>query len=583
VPIGATAATYSSATATATTSVLSFASLGNPAVASQGSRLATMRLAIECRQREVAATEADGLPAPPDFQSNPLSFALPSEFARNEAVALHGGSIIVNAAFLLVFTLGSMAVALIRKIVCRSSLPRAMAWARSPGVVLFPAMYTVQPVALSATIMVSYGTVGPIAMGSAVLVGLGATITAGCLTFRGTFWRNFQYEVHKGDGATDGSQGPRPGVRWRRIFSWLLRSPGDWGPSAATVTAAGQDPGAATVNIRRFGVLFDPYGPRHAWFLAVEVGYLVVSGVASGLAAAAGCLAAAWAGAFLTAAYAAALVTMRPHSSHVDVVLQCTLAVLQAAGSLLAATATTVNDQDVASALESLANAAVTASAMGAIVIAIYELVKAIYQQVTRRVRGIRARSLAAEAERRSALRSGAQYLAGAVDFDDPLLAATSAEDDGPHFIVASTSLSGIEPNTSDYADDHSSSTAPRRTLNDEFLASLLLQTTSDVDRLVSSGARPLLEASPLRRALSTPNHPCDPRDAVRLRPADFALNTAAAGSVTLSNSASAPPRNQSATSAIRKDDDSALDDLLSTPPQSVSTIHLDLDLLDLL
>jgi hypothetical protein len=392
-------ATATDTTATVTTSVLSMGSMGNPAVASQGSRLAVLRLAIECRERELSeAGTSDGLPAGPEgWDSHPLRFAL-SSLSDNENINLHGGAVIGNIVIVIAFGLGAAAVLALRSLLARTSVPRAMAWTRFPGCLTFPVAFLLQPVITSSTVLLFQAPGGAAKALGAMGMCLGVLVwCVGVALYARQFARHFAFE--------DAKETLREG-RCKKIGGWFLSTAGEWAPhrlsrqrhlpgdaSIATqqvlieTDAAPQSSGATTIQLRRFGMLFDPYGKQYPWFMAMEMGYLVAAGVAAGLQAAVGCVVAAWLGASFAVALFLAMAVLRPYARRLDGVIQAGLAGLQALGAVLAAVGTLVDDQDEAEWFSVTSDASVSAASVGATLLGVYELAKAVYEQLAARAR----------------------------------------------------------------------------------------------------------------------------------------------------------------------------------------------------
>jgi hypothetical protein len=373
--------------------VLSTASMGNPAVLSQGSRLGSLRLTIECRARASQPRgTSDGLPAPPSgFDAHPLGF--PIAISGNDSVNEHGGAVVGNIVIIIAFALLFLGLAALRCVLSRGSLARGMAWTRYPACIVFPVTFLLQPISLSATVLLAWGGYG-IGLGVAGLLLSCILVAAGIVLYARKFPGNFIFRRHAPMHYDS---------RIRRFLSWLMKEKGEWAPTRVKEAEAGapqsiiaqgeeQESMLDTVELRRFGVLFDPYDDRYAWFLAVELGYNVVQGVACGLQMSIGCMWSAWLSAGLAIVFFLLIALLQPHGRRLDVALQALLAFLQAMGAVLASAATNVDNDDLAQVLSDAAEQVVSAASMTATLLGVYEMAKAVYEQVEKRRRRRRAK-----------------------------------------------------------------------------------------------------------------------------------------------------------------------------------------------
>jgi hypothetical protein len=499
-------------TATVATTVLSTASMGNPAVLSQGSRLGSLRLMIECPQRASQPLgTSDGLPAPPSgFDAHPFGF--PIAISSNDSVNEHGGAVVGNIAIIIAFALLFLGLAALRCVLSRGSLARGMAWTRYPACIVFPVTFLLQPISLSATVLLAWGGYG-IGLGVAGLLLSCILVAAGIVLYVRKFPGNFIFRRHA----------PKQyDSRVRRLLSWLMKEKGEWAPTRVkeaeagapqSIIAQGEEHESMldTVELRRFGVLFDPYDDRYSWFLAVELGYNVVQGVACGLQMSLGCVWSAWISAGLAIVFFLLIALLQPHGRRLDVALQALLAFLQALGAVLASAATNVDDDDLAQALSDAAEDVVSAASMAATLLGVYEMAKAVYEQVEKRRRKLRGKRGATD---------------GTVFFDygaEMLLLSETSVGASPVFeeeLPPPTSSPGMPPSLppAEQEPSHPSgppappSPPPRRAAPPPQLSML---SAFDMDQLEAEGYRPLMSTTlPTRSGRAAPPRPAPPKHA---------------------------------------------------------------------
>jgi hypothetical protein len=335
----------------ASTSVLVAVSMGNPAVASQGSRLGSLRLTIDCRERATQLLGAsDGLPAPPSgFDAHPLGFSV--AISGNDSVNEHGGAVVGNVAIIGAFALLFLVLAASRSAWKGRTLAQGMAWTRYPACIVFPVALLLQPIVLSSTVLIAWGGDG-VALGATGLLLSCLLVATGTAAYVRQFSSTFTFR----------RQVPtQRNGQFLRLVSWLMSEKGEWVPACAkaatasvqqnTTTALNEtadEPKLDTTELRRFGVLFDPYDERFAWFLAVEMGYNVLQGIACGLQMTLGCAWSAWLVAALSIVFFLSITVLQPHGRRLDVALQALLAFLQALGAVLASVAIGTEDNALA-------------------------------------------------------------------------------------------------------------------------------------------------------------------------------------------------------------------------------------------
>jgi hypothetical protein len=499
-----TVAVATDTTATVTT-VLSTASMGNPAVLSQGSRLGSLRLTIECRERENQLRGAsDGLPAPPSgFDAHPLGF--PIAISSNDSVNGHGGAVVGNIVIIIAFALLFLGLAGLRCVLSRGSLARGMAWTRYPACIVFPVTFLLQPISLSATVLLAWGGYG-IGLGVAGLLLSCILVAAGIVLYVRKFPGNFIFRRHA----------PKQyDSRIRRLLSWLMKEKGEWAPTRVkeaeagapqSIIAQGEEHESMldTVELRRFGVLFDPYDDRYAWFLAVELGYNVLQGIACGLQMSLGCVWSAWLSAGLAIVFFLLIALLQPHGRRLDVALQALLAFLQALGAVLASAATNVDNDDLAQALSDAAEDVVSAASMAATLLGVYEMAKAVYEQVEKRQRKLRWKRRATDGT--AFFDYGAEMLllsetsVGASPvFEEELPPPTSPPETPPPLASAPAEPEPLSRPPAPPAPPRRAAPPPQLSMLSAF----------DVDQLEAEGYRPLLSTTlPTRSGRAAPPRP---------------------------------------------------------------------------
>jgi hypothetical protein len=358
------------------------------------SRLGSLRLTIDCRERAAQLLGAsDGLPAPPSgFDAHPLGFSV--SISGNDSVNGHGGAVVGDVAIIVAFALLVLVLAASRSVWKRRTLEQGMAWTRYPACIVFPVALLLQPIVLSSTVLIAWGGDG-VALGATGLLLSCLLVAAGTAAYVRQFSLTFTFR-RKVPMQRNG--------QFLRLVSWLMSEKGDWIPACVkaatasvkqnTTTAlneAEDEPKLDTTELRRFGVLFDPYDERCAWFLAVELGYNVLQGIACGLQMTLGCGWSAWLVAGLSIVFFFSIVVLQPHGRRLDVALQALLAFLQALGAVLASVAIGTEDNALALALFDAAEDTVSAASIAATILGVYEVLKAIYEQLAKRQRKLRA------------------------------------------------------------------------------------------------------------------------------------------------------------------------------------------------
>jgi hypothetical protein len=387
-------------TAATTTAVASVASMGNPTVASQAGRLASLQATLRCR---ADYADPDSAPPKPDPGGNPLGLALGSGPRAN--TALHAGAVVGGFVVVSAFAVATLFLAGARYLTTsshrsandngtqRRPLRAAIAWARWPGIVCFAIAYFLQPVVTSSTIGIIYwanntaaGLIG--AVGAVLIVlSFAVVIAQYCWRFRKTF------VAVPGEGADDA----------RTIGAWLFNATTEWEELKSSLNS--DDPQSSPRHLRsdgkkpkmialkQYGVAFDPYAAHAPWFFVVELAYNAAGGVAGGVAAGTGCVWSAWLSALVTLVYLAVMVVVRPYARRFDAILQVGLMALQGLAAVLAAVDVTQDvDADTPSEVRDAADWCVLLCAVVATAMGVFEIVKAIHHQLRMRLLKLRRR-----------------------------------------------------------------------------------------------------------------------------------------------------------------------------------------------
>jgi hypothetical protein len=387
-------------TAATTTAVASVASMGNPTVASQAGRLASLQATLRCR---ADYADPDSAPPEPDPGGNPFGLALGSGPRAN--TALHAGAVVGGFVVVSAFAVATLFLAGARYLTTwshrsandngtqRRPLRAAIAWARWPGIVCFAVAYFLQPVVTSSTIGIIYWAdntaAGLIGVVGAVLIVLSFAVVIAqyCRRFRKTF------VAVPGEGTDDA----------RTIGAWLFNASTEWEEVKSSLNS--DDPQSSPRNLRsdgkkpkmialkQYGVAFDPYAAHAPWFFVVELAYNAAGGVAGGVAAGTGCVWSAWLSALVTLVYLAVMVVVRPYARRFDAILQVGLMALQGLAAVLAAVDVTQDvDADTPSEVRDAADWCVLLCAVVATAMGVFEIVKAIHHQLRMRLLKLRRR-----------------------------------------------------------------------------------------------------------------------------------------------------------------------------------------------
>ena len=329
----------------------------------------------------------------------------------------------------------------------------SISWARFPGVAMLPAALLVPGTASAAVAVLALpatDTTGatPVArvLCGASLALVGAALAAGIVLYRLHFWRVFEAVPCVGAGSSGGASSPAMEESHRPLLSIVPTAgsepatgegdahqhhqhaavaveeasvsvvPQRWtaadAPPSTKASLIAQrlvatadvewhavDRSQSKLLLRRFGILFEPYGRRAPWFFAAELGFSAAVAVVAALKDATGCAVVGWLGVALQAAFLALLLWLRPHAVALDRVLYPIIAAAQTTGAVLAAV---VQQQEAylaqlaadvppapppSSDTRAAAEAVITATGMTLGVVAFYELAKQIYLQILQRQR----------------------------------------------------------------------------------------------------------------------------------------------------------------------------------------------------
>jgi hypothetical protein len=398
---------------------------GNPAVATQTSRISALRNILACSDDQGSGpTNNDTDPTPddgnadedekPDWSEHPLRFGLSVAGATQQ---YHAGLIVGDIAFTLGFTVLVVAVVAPLRLLASKSASygygRALAWCRFPGILSVPVALFVPPIAHSAAVCVASFT-PDITTASRAIGGLGVLVAvivpAACLGgFRAFFHRHFAWTVNgvevddpvfaknsagstlpAASTASGTDQAAGHGRRGlvttgdllttavtSRMTAMLLTEDREW---------LSRDRGKTAFQMRRFGMFFDVYRGRAPWFFVVELGFAVFVSFLTGLHEAFGCSPIAWTAAagyvLLTATY----VVLRPHAASLDRVIYTSLAFTQACASVLVAAVVELSkakgrDDPATLRTREAGSFFLSAISMSAAAAGLYELFKVVYQQ----------------------------------------------------------------------------------------------------------------------------------------------------------------------------------------------------------
>ena len=375
-------------------SVGSAVAMGNPAVAAQGSRLAQLRAALSCGEKG----DDDSIDVP-GRQDNLLGLSIGD--APDEGVRGHVGAVLGNLVVLItVATLVGGVLSGVRHVYTKQrdgtadrSFQRSLAFCRFPGVMLFPTMFLLQPIATSSVVILGRSN-GDAA--SIVLAVMGLLTSALCVVGAGVLVMRWVLPrfvcvpwVPATKGAEDASDtsltghstngdGNEPDIaaanRRRGMLFWFVSPQDEWVP-----TMAAKDATAASCLMRQFDLVLEPYRRGRASFVVIELLVSAVGGVVGGLLEVMQCMPPAVMAFCLYLLFCLAMIIMRPYTRPADFALQLTAAVLQLLASLCAVIWQSSHNEDVQAA----GNFFVVVAAAIAVVLGVYELVKSVYLQAT--------------------------------------------------------------------------------------------------------------------------------------------------------------------------------------------------------
>jgi hypothetical protein len=191
------------------------------------------------------------------------------------------------------------------------------------------------------------------------------------------------------------SSGPAKQSLGARVTTWVL------GDDAKEWVA--RDRSRTGTLMRHFGMFFDVYEDKAAWFFIVELAFSVFVSAIAGAHESLGCSPLAW---LMAAAYlllTLLMVALRPHIAPLDRLLYAALAMVQAAAATFAAASIELGaahgyDSEQATSARDAAGFFISAVSMSAGAAGLYELAKVVYQQVLT-VRRDRARRAAEAAD----------------------------------------------------------------------------------------------------------------------------------------------------------------------------------------
>jgi hypothetical protein len=344
---------------TATSVVMSIstaAALGNPVVASQGSRLAQLRSALDCSDGNLDVSQ-------PDSTVNPFDWSVGG--ATTPGVSKHVGAVVTGLGINFILLAVAFTVAAVRHFVTRTESSRpfifALHWVRLPSLFLFPLMFTSQAVATSAVVAIgrSEDDAVSIAAGS---IGLSIlALPAPFLTVLHWKFIRTAFAARKLDT-----------VHFRtNPIRWILHASHDW-------VSMSTDPSTARAHEAGYGLMLEPYSSNFQWFVVVEIGYSFAGGIAGGLFDVTQCMGPIACNFCMALAHCAMLLIVRPFCRPVDAILQQFCSFVQVAGFICALVVQTNSSESARTAGEALA---LCGSAI-ATTLGIYEIVQAIHFQV---------------------------------------------------------------------------------------------------------------------------------------------------------------------------------------------------------